>query len=62
MVRCGSKNGYQKDMRLKAIALHVQTMLIVLSSTGQHNLGGRDLYDRLRSTRIFTLTMIRILI
>ena len=32
VVRCGSKNGYQKDMCLKEIGLHAQNMIIILDS------------------------------
>ena len=61
MTRRGSKNGYQNDMCVEEIALHVQNMIIILGLKGQHNWGGPDLYDRLMSTRIFTLTMSKIL-
>jgi hypothetical protein len=49
----GSKNGYQKDMGLKEIGLHVQNMITILGSIV--NSIGRDLYDHLMSTIIFTL-------
>ena len=32
MVRCGSKNGHQKDMCLKEIGLRAQNMLTILGS------------------------------
>ena len=32
VVRCGSKNGHQKDMSLKEIGLHAQNMLTILGS------------------------------
>ena len=31
-VGCSSKNGYQKDVYLKEIGLHVQNVIIILSS------------------------------
>ena len=32
VVKCGSKNGYQKDMSLKDIELYAQNLLIILGS------------------------------
>ena len=32
VVRCGSKNGHQKDTRLKEIGLYAQNMLAILGS------------------------------
>ena len=32
VVKCGSKNGYQKDMSLKDIELFAQNLLIILGS------------------------------
>jgi hypothetical protein len=34
MVRCGSKNGYKKDMCLKRIGLHAQNILTILGLIG----------------------------
>ena len=34
VVWCGSKNGHQKDMRLKEIGLRAQNMITFLSSIG----------------------------
>ena len=47
VVKCGSKYGRQKDMRVKESGLHVQNMTTILSSIV--NTIGRDLYDQLMS-------------
>ena len=53
MICFGSKNGYQKNVDLKEIGLHVQNMITILGSIV--NYIGRDLYDHLMSMIIFTL-------
>ena len=45
MVRCGSKNGHQKDLCLIKIGLHAQNLLTILDST--INIIGGGLYDDL---------------
>ena len=37
VVRCGSKNKYQKDMCLKEIEQHVLNMMFTLKFNSQHN-------------------------
>ena len=56
VVRCGSKNSYQKDPFKKKIGLHVKNMKTVIGSIVNIYLGGggRDLNDDLTSMRIFT--------
>ena len=58
--RCRSKNWHQKDMCLKEVGLHAQSMLIILGSIV--NMIRGDLYDRLLSTRITTLITNKIFI
>jgi hypothetical protein len=53
VVKCGCKNGHQKDMFLKEIGLRAQNTLTVLGSIV--NIIGEDIYDHLMSMRIFTL-------
>ena len=56
VVRCGCKNGHQKDiMCFKEIGLCAQNMLNHSSLNYQHNCGGTYM-TILMSTRIFTLT------
>ena len=50
--RCGSKNGYQKDVCSKEIELHAQNMIIVLDWIV--NTIREDLDDHVMSTRIST--------
>ena len=57
MVRCGTKNGYQNDMFLKEIIYYVITILHSIV-----NIIEGDICDHSMSTRIFTLTMIKIFI
>ena len=41
LVEYGSKNGYPKNMCLKRLELHAQTMIIIISSSNnQHNWRG----------------------
>ena len=56
MVRCGSKNGHQKDV-LRKIGLHAHNVLTVLDSI--INIIEGHLYDHLMRERIFTLSMNR---
>ena len=42
VARCGSKNGYKKDMSLKEVGPHLQIMIIVLGSIV--NIIGRRTY------------------
>ena len=53
VVKCGSKNGFQKDMCLKEIELRAQNMLPVLESVV--NIIEGDMYDHLTSTKIFMI-------
>ena len=55
MVRCASKNGYQRDMRLKEIRLHARNMITILSSIV--SIVGWKLYDHLMSTKMLNLMM-----
>ena len=60
LVRCDSKNGYQKNMISKEIGLPAQNMLSILSST--INIIVEDLHDHFMSTRIFNLILNKIFI
>jgi hypothetical protein len=60
MVWCSSENGYQRDLSFKGIGLCAQNTIAVLGSIV--NISEGDLYDRLMSTRIFTLIMNKIFI
>ena len=60
VVRCGSKNIYQKDTCLKEIRLLAQNIITILGSIA--NIIGGDLYDHLTNTRILTLVIDKILI
>ena len=63
VVRCGSKNGYQKDiMWLEEIGLCAQNLITILGSMVNISLGEGELYDHLMSRRIFTLIMNKIFI
>jgi hypothetical protein len=53
VIRCGSKNKYQKDMCLKESELHAQNMITILGSIVINIMG--DVYDHLMSMRIVTL-------
>lgn len=53
MVRCGSKNGHQKDIYF--IGLCVQSMLTILDLIV--DIIGGDLVDHLMNSRILTLIM-----
>lgn len=53
VVRCVSKNEYQKDIHLKDIGLCAQNMISIPSSIV--DIIGRGVYDHLINTRIFTL-------
>lgn len=55
MVRCGAKNGCQKDIFLKGIGAHAQNMMTILSSVV--NIIGVNVYDHLMNTKIFTSLM-----
>ena len=59
VIRCGFKNGYQKDMYLIEIGLRAQNMIPILGSIV--NIIGGNLYDHLISTRILTLIVKKIL-
>ena len=52
-VFCGSKNGYQKDMCWNESELHAE---YDIHSRLNNHLG--DIYDQLKSTRMFTLIII----
>jgi hypothetical protein len=58
LIRCGCKNGHQKDMCLKEIGLQDQNMLTILGSIA--NMIGGDVYDHLMSAGIFTLIISKI--
>ena len=59
VVRCGSKNGYQKGIiRLKELGLHAQNHNHSMLKS-QQNWG--DLYDHLMSTTLFTLVMNKVI-
>ena len=53
VVRCGSKNGHQINIRIKEVALRDQNVLTILNWVV--NVIEKDLYDHLMSTRTFTL-------
>ena len=55
MVRCGSKNGYQKYIFSKGIGVHAQNIITFFSSIV--NIIWLDLYDHLMGTKIYTLIM-----
>ena len=54
VARCGSKNGYQKDVCVIEIGLFVQNMITIVGSKA--NMIGEN-YDHLMSMRIFALMM-----
>ena len=54
LIKCPSKNKYQKTKSSKEIGLHAQN-LIIIRHTSQHN--WVNLYDHLKSTRICTLIL-----
>ena len=56
MVRCGSKNGHQKDNVFKRDWTTCSKFVNHSRLNSQHNWG--DLYDHLMSKRIFTLIII----
>ena len=65
MTRCGSKDGYQKDMCLIDFGLHAQYKVTIQGSIINiilGGVGGGDSYDHLLSTRNFTLMMNKIYI
>lgn len=62
MVRCGSKNKYQKDTCLKKVGLHAQKYDDHSRLSGQHNSGEPIVYNHLLSTRIFALRMSEVFI
>jgi hypothetical protein len=57
-VRCGSKNGYKKDMISKEIGLPTQNMLIILILT--INIIVEDLHNHFMSTIIFNFILNKI--
>ena len=60
VVTCGSKNWHHKDMCLKKIGLHAQSMSTILGSINNWHDWGEGLYDLLVNTRIFTFIMNKI--
>ena len=64
VIWCGSKNGFQKYACLKKIGLYAQNVIITNLGSIVNIIwgGGRDLYDHLMSTTIFTSTMNKIAI
>ena len=60
MIRCGSKNEYEKNMCSNEIVLGAQNMMIVLGSIV--HIIGRDPFNLLMRTRIFTMIMNKIFI
>jgi hypothetical protein len=58
VVRCGSKNEYQKDMLKKKLDYVLKVYNIHSKPNNQHNWG--NLYDHLTSTRIFNSIMNKI--
>ena len=61
VVRCGSNNGYLRDMCSKDIGLRVQNVMTVLSLI-VNIIDGDLLYDHFMSIRIFTLMINEIFI
>ena len=61
VVRCGSKNRHQKDMCSKENGLCAQNMLTILHFI-VNIIGVGDLYDHIKSMRIFTMIMNEIFI
>jgi len=53
MFRCGSKNKHEKDTCLEVIRLLAKNMLTLVSSIVKI-IVGRNLYNHLMSTRVFT--------
>jgi hypothetical protein len=59
VVKCGSKNGHQKDMCLKETErVHAQNLMLNLGSS--INIDWKDLHDRSMRKRMFTLIMNKI--
>ena len=50
MVRCTSKNGYQREIIFIEIGVHAENMIIILALIV--NIFGGDLHDHLMSMRI----------
>ena len=59
VVRCGSKNGYQRDTNSKEIGRCAQNMLVILGSMINKYWGDPD--DHLMSMRMFNLLMNKII-
>ena len=57
VVRCGSKNGYQKDLYSKETGVCTSIMITMLGIIVKVIGGGGDLCNYLRSMRIFILIM-----